>query len=113
MQYTREQSDGSETITLAGELTISSADELKEVLINTLSVNDHIALNLEQVTEVDLSFLQLLCSTHRTAIKMIKTLIRTGTCPESLKKIAEHSGYARHMGCEKNCLWAGMHEINK
>jgi anti-anti-sigma factor len=112
VQYTVEQTDGAEIITIEGELTISSADELKKVLMDALSVNDQIRLNLEQITEIDLSCLQLLCSAHRTSIKMQKSLTRTDTCPESLKNIAERAGFSRHMGCIKDinsgCFWAGI-----
>ena len=112
MQYIREKSDGEEMITLAGELTISSADELKDVLIKALSVNERISINLEQSTEIDLSCLQLLCSAHRTAIKNKKSLSRIGACPNSLKNITEQAGFLRHKGCVRDvndgCLWAGI-----
>jgi len=113
MQYTTEQSDGAETITLARDMTISSAAELKEVLNNALSGSDRIMLNLEQVTEVDLSCLQLLCSAHRTAKKREKSFTRTGDCPETLKIIAEHAGYLRHTGCVGGCLWAGIYKLGQ
>jgi len=111
MQYTIEQSDGTETITIAGEMTISFADELKKVLMNALSVNDQVRLNLEQLTEVDLPSLQILCSAHRTSIKMKKSFAWTGICPGPLKLIAERSGYSRHMGCTQDCLWTGTYEL--
>lgn len=113
MQYTIEKSDGAEKIMLAGELSISSAEELKGVLLNALSASDQITLNLEQVTEVDLSSLQLLCSAHRTSIRMQKNLTRTGSCPGSLMTIAERAGYLRQRGCTGNCFWADIYELCK
>jgi len=110
--YSIEQTDGGETVTLEGELNVSCADELKEILINALSNGEHVKLDLQQVTEVDLSCLQLLCSAHRTSVRLNKIIGFTGTCPASLKDIAERSGYARHAGCprdiHKNCIWAGI-----
>jgi ABC-type transporter Mla MlaB component len=112
VKYTIEQSNGSEIITLSGELTISCADELKEVLKSALSVRDQIGLNLEQVTEVDLSCLQLFCSAHRTSIRLDKKFNWDGIFPESLRNSAECAGFLRHIGCtgdlNTGCLWVSI-----
>jgi anti-anti-sigma factor len=114
VQYSIKQSNKIETISLEGELTISCADELREVLMDALLDNDQISLNLEQVAEIDLPCLQLLCSAHRSSMKAGKSLTLTDTCPESLKNVAERAGFLRHIGCttdiHNGCLWAGIQE---
>jgi len=112
MTYSIEQSDGTETITLEGDLTVSSAEELRNLLIRSLSDSSRVGVNLEHVAEVDLTILQLLCSAHRTSAQMNKSIGFTGALPEALKNIAVRSGFARHAGCprdiNKNCIWVGL-----
>lgn len=97
------------TLVMTGELTIRQAgaarDELQDALKNTQCVE----LDVKAATEVDLAFLQLLCSAHRTSMNMNKTLMFKGTIPTVLKKSIEDNGYARTSGCVLNsnytCLW--------
>ncbi len=100
-----------DTITLAmeGTLTIGRASDARVELQDALNNAQHIELDIEEAREADLAFLQLLCSAHRTAITMNKTLVLQGTIPEMFKKSVEDNGYARHTGCaldcNKTCLW--------
>lgn len=98
-----------ETLVMGGELTIKRAGALCVDLQNALKKVQHIELAVEAVKEVDLTFLQLLCSAHRTAVNMGKTLAFRGMIPDILKKSAEDNGYARPHGCvldsTNTCLW--------
>lgn len=94
-----------------GDMTIQHIAELKAALMKYLETVDHLILNLDSVTEIDLSCLQLLCSAHRTSSRLKKQLTITGSRMEGLRQIIEASGYSRHIGCNfdcnKNCLWIG------
>ena len=97
------------TLVLEGNLTIVRASDAKVELQEALKNAQHIELDIESAREVDLAFLQLLCSAHRTSINMDKTLVFQSAIPEIFKKSVEDNGYARHTGCaldcNNTCLW--------
>jgi len=92
-----------------GELTLDHAEELRSVLIKALIDVDRVELDLEKVTAVDLSCLQLLCSAHRSAVRMKKLLALRHGRPDALDRAADAAGYLRRAGCtmdsQKTCLW--------
>jgi len=97
------------TLVMAGNLTIGRASDARVELQEALENAKHIDLDIEAAGEVDLAFLQLLCSAHRTSVSMDKTLVFRGVIPEMFKKSVEDNGYARLTGCaldcNKTCLW--------
>lgn len=111
MGYRIEPLDDKGVITLSGELTIRQAGEIKEALVKAIDVYDKIILNIENVTEIDFTFLQLLCSGHRTVIKLNKSLCLNNPRPAIFGETADNTGFTRHTGCildgKKNCLWTG------
>ena len=92
-----------------GSLTIERAAELKMFLMESLNRMDRLHLVFENVTEVDISFLQLLCSVHRTAVKEKKNLTLDGHRPESLRLSVLEAGFVRQEGCvldvQQTCIW--------
>jgi ABC-type transporter Mla MlaB component len=92
-----------------GELTLDHAEELRSVLIKALIDVDRVELDMEKVTRVDLSCLQLLCSAHRSAERMNKLLALRHGRPDELNRVAGEAGYLRRAGCrldsDKTCLW--------
>ena len=54
-------------INLQGDVTISSAAELKQLLLRALAHGKDIHVDLGYVTEVDITALQLLCAAEREA----------------------------------------------
>jgi len=109
MKFELEPSGNRGILTIDGELTIERAVELKAMLMKSLRSADNVHIQIDAVTEADLSCLQLLCSAHRTALSLNKNL--TLNCQESevFKHITEISGYSRHKGCcldtSECCLW--------
>jgi len=108
MNSAQEQSDGGCVLNLEGELTIQCGRELKETLINSLNSSEQVILNMEKVTEIDISCLQLLCSAHRTSIKLNKHLAIAGNT-DLFSESVDRCGYSRHKGCSLGengaCLW--------
>jgi anti-anti-sigma regulatory factor len=98
-----------DALRLEGSLTIGRAVELKELLRDALRNGNEIILDLGSATEVDLSFLQLLCSAHRTALRMSKHLILKPERSAASRKVVRETGYLRTLGCRqaphKSCLW--------
>jgi anti-anti-sigma regulatory factor len=100
---------GKKVVNLKGDVTIVTASELRDILLDTLSTSKRVELNLEKVTDVDLSFLQLLCSAHRTSLKAEKSFFIVGSYPDVLKEAAKDAGFPLNAGCtldcNNSCLW--------
>lgn len=96
-------------VTVTGTLTAGDVEELRSLLIKALIDADRVELDAAKVTAADLSCLQLLCSAHRSAVRLNKVLTLAGGLSKALKEAAESAGYLRHIGCrldrEKDCLW--------
>lgn len=109
MSATFTQSGNTGTIKLDGDLTLQTAEELKQVLKQALAAADEITIALGNLQDVDLSALQLLCSAHRSAVRQKKRITLTGKAPRAFTEAAEAAGYLKLTGCkldiEKGCLW--------
>jgi anti-anti-sigma regulatory factor len=102
----------SETINLEGDLTLPRAEEIKNTFAAALSGAGSISITFGTVSDIDLSFLQLFCSLHRSAEREKKTVRIEGPAPRALKEAAESAGYLRLAGCkldcDKTCLWVAV-----
>jgi anti-anti-sigma regulatory factor len=96
---------------LEGTWTIERAYELKQLLMERLSDEGDVVVDLRGVVAVDLSFLQLLCSAHRTFLGLNRRFSLDAKRPEALKEFVKNAGYAHTLGCHQakggNCLWIG------
>jgi anti-anti-sigma regulatory factor len=97
-------------LTLEGDLTIANAEETRNALLDALGSVSRLEYDVKNVTAVDLSFLQILCSAHRTALDMGKELVLSADfTSEVLSDTAKSAGYVRHIGCDRenlnSCLW--------
>ena len=94
---------------LKGEVNITGARDLKEALLRAIGRADKVYLDMAEVTCVDISCLQLLCSAHRTSVKLNKTLSWNSAIPEAFNKTSDEAGFLRHCGCvlgtQKSCIW--------
>ncbi len=97
---------------LEGDLTLPTAAELRALLIKSLIDADSVTVRFGAVQDLDLSCLQLLCSAHRSAVRLKKQIRFEGNLPKVLQETAEAAGYSRVKGCqldtEKSCLWVAV-----
>ena len=97
-----------------GELNVQRIAELKGELQQALAAANRVMIRFEQVEEVDISFLQLLCSGHRTAGISGKELAIAGDVPECFTRTLRLAGFNRHTGCKFSagncCLWKTEYE---
>jgi anti-anti-sigma factor len=104
-----EKEEARTVIVMSGEMTVEHAAGLKDALIRSLEDADHLIVDLRDVTDMDVSCLQLLCSAHRTFAGARKTLEIKSDYPETLKETVREVGYSRDCGCttetENGCLW--------
>lgn len=100
-----------EIIKLVGELTIEHSEELREILKDGLDREERLSLSFSKVTDIDLSFLQLICSAHRTALQANKIFRIDKQGSEILMTAIKDAGFVREEGCSldlsKSCIWKG------
>lgn len=110
MGATFTKSGDSAVVTLSRDLTLPYAPDIRQVLIKALLDADSISISLEDVDEVDMSCLQMLCSTHRSAARLNKHLAFSATPPQVFCDMLAAAGFRRTTGCkldtDKSCLWA-------
>ena len=96
-------------VTLEGDLTLPCAEELKGTFIKALLDVDELSVAFDNVESADLSCLQLLCSAHRSALRLQKRVKFSVAPPQVFKDAVEAAGFSRVKGCkfdsEKSCLW--------
>ncbi len=95
-EFQLSESGKSGLLTCRRELNVQYAAELKSTLVDALSQVEQLVLNLEQVTEIDLSGIQLLYSVFQTAQEENKQVKLTGNCPVGVKHAIEDSGYTNY-----------------
>ncbi len=103
------------TLILNGELNIQCAGELKAVLVRSQQSPHGLLLNLEDVTEADLTCLQLLCSAHRSSVTSDKRFALTGDIPGSFRQVVQAAGFAEKVCCRPDgagdaCLWTAVRD---
>ncbi len=99
------------TIRMQGAISIAGACAFRDAMLHIQDRWTSLIVNLEDVTAIDVSGLQILCSAHRTAVKLHKQMALTGHLVESVHKSASDAGYLKKRACamsgEQACLWAG------
>ena len=111
MDVAMTRSGENNVLRLDGSWTIERANELKRMLLEALNSGENIVIDLEGLTDLDLSSMQLFCSAHRTSLREGKYLALHERKSQSLKQMVREAGFARTLGChkdpDKSCLWIG------
>jgi anti-anti-sigma regulatory factor len=112
----RVRSGDKELVSISGDLTVPHANALKTVLLEAMKNAEAIVLAVGQVTGLDVSFPQLVCSAHRTAAALGRELTITGLEQDRLAELLLQAGFMRHTGCAENtrktCLWLRCEGMN-
>jgi len=102
---------GKQGLKLVGSMTIGQAAELKEVLLDALGAASELLVDLSGVTEIDLTGLQLLDASHRSAMANGKRFSINDGGNQSFLDTVASAGFRRRVGCEKDstgtCIWVG------
>jgi anti-anti-sigma regulatory factor len=95
-----------------GDLVLQRIAGLKQEMQTALEESDHVLLDISQAQAFDLTFLQLLCSGHRSAVQLNKSLRLAANLPENFQRKLEEAGFVRHVGCrldcQNSCIWTGQ-----
>ena len=104
----REKAADKDVLVLGGELTVTHISSVKNELQDVLRSSSSVQVRMENVQDLDVAFLQLLCAAHRTAADENKSLTIGGDM-EKFRALLKRSGFQRHIGCRENsrypCLW--------
>lgn len=96
---------------ISGSLTIEYTVQFKDALTDSLKQDADLIVDLDSITDMDLSCLQLLCSAHKTFTNA-KRSIKLAGIPDVLKQSVHNAGYKRNSGCTKEagktCFWVGI-----
>ena len=87
-----DQNEASCRIRLEGEINISSAAELKKLLLEALSSGKEIHLDMERATELDVTALQLVWAVEHEAKASGVKFIRVGP-PQEISIGCEEAGF--------------------
>lgn len=111
MKWEFQKTGDSGELVLSGEITNRSLSELRPVLVQSLTCVNRLSLRLEDIEEVDLSLLQLLCSTHKTASLLMKELTLVAPAP-SITRAVQEAGFFSHSRCshgtDESCFWSAQ-----
>lgn len=104
--------EGDESIlSLNGELTLLHAAQFKIELMKALDLSRKVIIDTEELTEIDMACLQLLCSAHQSAGAMKKELSLVPQHSETFYRTIEQAGLSAGSLCGRemtgNCLWNG------
>lgn len=95
-------------ITVSGKLTVQHAAQFKKTLLKALKKAKHVIVIVGENAKVDLPFLQLLCSAHRSALRLKKDL-RLSYVNQEVVKAIDTVGYSHRKNCTyadgKGCIW--------
>lgn len=84
MPIIHEQTEAGTVIRLEGEVNISSAAELKTVLMEALGSGTELRVELDRAAELDVTALQLLCAAEREARELGSSFTLAGRLPDEI-----------------------------
>lgn len=98
---------------IQGETTIQNASEAFEALRTLYAAGGRLVLDLGEVSATDVSFLQLICSLHRSCVRAGREL-SLAQLSETFIDTMVSAGYLRLKGCKfagsAPCLWQRREE---
>ena len=94
---------------ISGALKIENAAEIRMKLIDMIGKEDRVVITIGEGAEADLSFFQIICSAHRTAVKMGGYFGVAPVRPQAFVRSSRAAGFPREKGCacdlHGNCVW--------
>lgn len=102
---------GSARLNCKGEMTIVRIADFKKTIEDILPGSKEVFIDLMAVTDMDISFLQLLCSANKTFEQQKIPFSLKGNLTEMMQQILLDAGYDfdekySDTSC-KNCFWKG------
>jgi anti-anti-sigma regulatory factor len=88
-----EKKDEVSNLFLKGEITIESAEKLRKELLEIFADGGRFVIDLSEVTQVDMSFFQLMCASKKMLSNNMGALSYSENLPESILREAQGIGF--------------------
>jgi anti-anti-sigma regulatory factor len=93
-----QKNDESSVLSIEGALTVANINSLHKKIVELLSQTSSLELNIKQAEAIDLTFIQLMCSSHRAFGTKGKLFSISGD-KASFYGRTDCIGFTRHKGC--------------
>lgn len=98
-------------LTVSGDLTVAAAAGFRDHLLQLMEGDGPAEIDLQNITDLDLTALQLICAVHQSAIVRGRDLALYGFPGEPLIRLLAGAGFPRQAGCRRDlkneCFWRG------
>ena len=111
MRVVQKKDGKNRIVEVSGSLTVTNSGELKKKILGNFRKGNNLELVLGDVTEVDLSFIQIIAAVVKTAEKGDREFSVRTPVPEKLIDSLKLAGLLNHGKCSnRNCLWCSINE---
>ncbi len=95
--------DSTERVINSGErLTVETIADFAKAVQTGLTETSTVVINFNPQVEVDITALQVFCSSCHTAVSLGKKIIYRGTLPDSIQRLSVAAGAERQDFCKNN-----------
>ena len=101
---------GTGLLRLEGALTIGEVSKVKQQLVTAIEQNNNLAVDVTQLSAVDVAGVQLLCAGHRFAARHACRLFLQVGDNQLFRETVRSLGLERSLACDAahqdGCLWS-------
>ena len=109
MHLSMKKEDKNQLLEISGSLTVAWCAHLKKELQKSLKKGQNLQLEIKNVAEVDLSFIQVLCAAIKTFRNENKELVVKLPVPDLVAENIRLAGLNNHGSCQAgDCLWCDV-----
>lgn len=114
MKISNKKSGNQRVVQLSGSATVPNCGRFRDTMLKALkSPEKKIELVLDEVSDVDLAFIQVIASTMKTvgnlAKKSKRELIVKRPVPDAVAQVTNLAGLANHGNCQDDkCVWCAL-----
>ena len=109
MHLSKKKTDEIQVLEISGSLTAAWSADLKKELLEGLSEGSELQLVIRNVSEVDLSFIQVISAALKTAQNEDKEFTVKLPVPDPVTENVILAGLNNHGSCQADgCLWCSI-----
>jgi anti-anti-sigma regulatory factor len=109
VRISQKKKGNNRVVEVAGTLTVANNPRLKKAVLENLRKGNHLELVIADVTDVDLSFIQIIAAAMKMAEKSDREFTVRTPVPGPVLKSVKLSGLLNHDKCSKpNCVWCSI-----
>ena len=98
MSFRIQETEEKGRLVTEGQLKIEHAAAIRDVLMDAFEHADRVALTIERDAAADLSFLQVLCAAHRTALRENKKFELDSSAASGVQDMMREAGFVSDRG---------------